>query len=781
MARGNIFRLRSICGSDLWTAYSREKETKNLALTRTSGGWGMRYVAVLLIALASVGLNAFAQEADLRDEIDEEPDVQQFDRTFDEEITITGSLIPRPTLESLSPVAVLDVTEELTYSGATRIEDLIISLPQIFAAQSSRFANGADGTATVSLRYLGPHRTLVLINGRRLASGSLFGADLNIVPPSLVKRVDVLTGGASTVYGTDAVAGVVNFVLDTDFTGVRGNFQYSFFQHDNRNELAQDINEAAGYEVPTGNAVDGGAIRGHIAVGGRFADGKGHGAAYVEYRNIEEVNLAQRDYSNCAVNRGAEGPYCGGSATSGQGTFYSFNSLGGFHGVYTLHTAEEGGDGHSLRPWRGEMYNFNPFNPYQRPDEKWNAGGFAHYTVNEHLEPYIEAMFMYDVTDAIIAPSGNWSYNRLNCDNPMLSDQQRILLCESAGFEPTDYATVYMLRRNVEGGPRTNYLDHSNLRIVAGVRGDLGENWGYDFYGLHAQNKKTDIYEKDLHVERMANALDVIVDPETGEWACRAEDPGCVPWNIFREGGVTEEALDYMYADLIALTDSQTQVVNLTFTGDLEGYGIRLPSASEGLGVAVGAEYRGEDLHIQPDENYQQGVGAGQGGGYPPVDGHYDVSELFIEAAVPLIQNTGGFEDLSMELGYRYSDYSTSGGYNTYKALLNWAITDSWRLRGGYNRAVRAANVYELFEPQELGLGLNQDICANDPATGEPLATLEECMRTGVTEEQYGNILPHPSEQYNTLFGGNPFLVPETADTWTAGVVWTPQRIPGFR
>ncbi len=170
------------------------------------------------------------------------------DKEFEGKITVTGSLIPRPTLDSLSPVTVVDVAEELTLTGTTRIEDLLISLPQVFAGQNSTIANGATGIASINLRYLGTVRTLVLINGRRLAMGDAFGADVNAIPAPLVKRVDVLTGGASTVYGSDAVAGVVNFVMDTDFTGVRGGVQYSIYQHDNNNALAQELNAAAGYD-----------------------------------------------------------------------------------------------------------------------------------------------------------------------------------------------------------------------------------------------------------------------------------------------------------------------------------------------------------------------------------------------------------------------------------------------------------------------------------------------------------------------------------------------------
>jgi iron complex outermembrane receptor protein len=239
---------------------------------------------------------------------------------------------------------------------------------------------------------------------------------------------------------------------------------------------------------------------------------------------------------------------------------------------------------------------------------------------------------------------------------------------------------------------------------------------------------------------------------------------------------VTQEALDYISATEMMTGTFRTRVVNLTLTGDLEGYGLALGSASEGIQIAVGGEYRREFVAIHPDEVMMSGVGGSTG--IQPVSAGYDVSELFIEALVPVVQDTRGFRDLSLDLGYRFSDYSTFGGFDTYKGLLNWAVTDSWRLRGGYNRAVRAPTVFEVFFPQNRDPYGGSDACANNFETGVPEASLEECMRTGMTEEQYGNV--PAAGGVNRIWGGNPQLEPEVADTVTAGVVWTPQAIPGL-
>ncbi len=746
----------------------------------------MRRGNLLIGALAimlMVGLPAMAQETtDEEQKAIDEAIRQAEERSFEEEITITGSLIPRADLTALSPVTVMEAEKELTYSGITRIEDLVVSLPQVWAGQNSTIANGATGTATINLRHLGTNRTLVLINGRRLAPGdasAVWAPDINVVPQALVKRVDVLTGGASTVYGSDAVAGVVNFVMDTEFEGVRGGVQYSFFNHNNNNMTAREINEARGFDVPMGSTNDGYMWNANVAVGGKFADGKGHAAAYITYRNIDAVLKGDRDYVNCAVSAGSSGPSCGGSSTSPQGRFTAFDADGGRIGDFLLHWQEDGGDGHSFRErTSADVFNYAPFNHLQRPDTKWNAGTFAHYTINDHFEPYIEAMFMTNYTDAQIAPSGNFNrVSRINCDNPMLSDQQRNILCgPGTGYEPTDYASSWIFRRNVEGGARTNQLAHDNYRLVAGLRGDINDTWAYDFYFLTAQNHQFESYINDLNVDRIRNALDVVGDPDDpATWECRTGGD-CVPWNIFQEGAVTQDAIDYISTVAVMYGRTETQVANLTVTSDWEDYGITIPSASEGVQVAIGAEYRKQKLMNQPDEVYLNGLRAGSGGLTPKVDGEISVSELFLEFLVPLVQDVRGVRDLSLELGYRYSDYSTSGGFNTWKVQGTWAPTESWRFRAGYNRAVRAANIWELLRPQGFGLGGSEDICAGD----NPSATLEQCRNTGVTDSQYGQIFPNPADQYNTLAGGNPNLTPEVADTLTAGVVWTPQSIAGM-
>jgi outer membrane receptor protein involved in Fe transport len=743
-------------------------------------------VIVLLLPLLA-GPSALAQEPaqpaqpqETAQTPDEKAKIEQAEKEgvvrTGEEVTVTGSLIPRPDVEALSPVTVVEA-QEVAYTGTGRVEDLIQSLPQVFAQQNSTISNGATGTATVDLRHLGPERTLTLVNGHRMAAGDAFeaGGDMNFIPAGLVKRVDILTGGASSAYGADAVAGVVNFVLDTEFEGVRGFVSWNGFQHNNNNDLAQEINASRGYTAPSGSTFNNGGVNFNLAVGGKLGGGKGHASAYIDYRDISDIWKDERDYTNCSVQAlGATGPACGGSATWQHGRF-----LAPGRGDFVLDPAT--GNTNTFRPRQGtDVFNFAPFNFMQRNDQKWGGGAFAHYTVSKNFEPYAEVMFMDDYSDAQIAPSGNFfNTTEINCDNPMMSEQQRQLVC---GTQTSGNAPLFIGRRNVEGGNRTSQLSHVNWRAVAGIRGDIGSSaWSYDFYGMNSDVSSPQTYINDLSVSRMQDALDVVGDPgDPATWRCRSGNPGCVPWNIFTIGAVDTAATDYIQTPLVLDSGTNSKLLGLTLRGDLEGAGLKLPSATEGLQLAVGGWVSKNSMFIHPDDTYINDPAAGQGGPTLPVDGHYTTKEFYSELRIPLVQDTSGLQDLSLELGYRFMNYEAvdqdAKNNSSYKAMLAWAPVDGLRFRGGYNRSVRAPSVYELFQQQGLGLQGSEDICAGP----NPSASFEQCARTGVTAAQYGNILENPAGQYNSLDGGNPTLDVEKANTVTAGLVWTPKGIPGL-
>ena len=697
-----------------------------------------------------------------------------------EAVQVTGTLIPRPTLEAMSPVTTLEV-EELTYRGITRVEDLLTSLPQVFASsQNSNVSNGSAGTATADLRNLGSNRTMVLIDGRRIMAGDTGNPapDLNFIPSALVKRVDVLTGGASSTYGADAVAGVVNFVLDRDFTGVKGGVEYSGYQHNNNNATADAINAAKGFSIVRGSRFNDGPIDFNIALGSKLADGKGHVTFYLDYRKTNAITKDQRDYTNCSVLGGLTmtGPSCGGSSTWPYGRFQVFNNNTGLSTIYVLDPTA----GQMRLRTGADLYNYAPFNFMQRPDQRWAGGAFVNYEQSKYLNFYGDVMFMTDKTDAQIAPSADFNNtNQVNCNNPMLSAQEVNLLCTSQGYGPNDIATVLIARRNVEGGGRVSHLEHNDIRFSFGVRGDIARSWKYDVYALQSEVHAPNTYANDLNKRNLQNALLVTGTPgHPNTWQCTADVVnGCVPWNIFSLNSVTPAALAYLSLDEAQNTGTRTRVVSGKISGDLKDYRIVSPMATEGVKVALGSEYRQEYMFIHSDVAFEQFLGAGAGGPQPSVEGTYSVKEIFGEALIPLVQDRPFMKDLSLEAGYRLSSYSSTGTHSTYKVQASYAPTPDVKVRVGYNRATRSPNISELFYPQSLGLGGSADVCSG----ATPAKTQAQCALMGVSAAQYGNISPNPAGQYNTLGGGNPNLSPEVGNTWTGGLVITPRKIlPGF-
>lgn len=717
------------------------------------------------------------------------------------DIVVTGSRLRSPNLESASPITVLSPAE-IRQTGTTRVEDLVNSLPQVFAGQNSGYSNGSSGTATVNLRGLGSERNLVLVNGRRLMPGdpTSSAADINTIPGALIKRVDVLTGGASSVYGADAVTGVVNFVMDTDFEGFRLDGQYSFYNHNNR--AGSDIQKALsarGFGAPDGQTADGGTVDVTAIFGTSFDDGRGHVTAYAGYRKIDAVTQDRRDYSACALgqstlaqrNAGFGQYNCGGSGTSANGTFY------------TNDATFQVGPGRTFIPG-STPYNFAPTNYFQRPDERYTAGFFANYEISDAVKPYAEFMFMDDRTVAQIAPSGNFGNTfSINCDNPLLSAQQLAIVCAPTNLltapdgsveageapylfvDPVSGATynrgfLQPLRRNVEGGPRRDDLQHTSYRFVAGVRGDLGSAWNYDAYYQYGRTNFAETYFNDFSVNRLNNALDVITGSD-GSAICRSAQPGgsdanCVPYNIFG-GGVSAGALNYLQVPGFQRGINTEQVVSANIAGTLGEYGVQSPWAAEGLGIVIGGEYRKESLDFFSDVTFQTGDLAGQGAPTLPVAGSFDVKEVFTEVRLPLVSDNF-FHDLTLTGGYRYSSYGNSAGgsfnTDTYKIEGEFAPIRDIRFRGGYNRAVRAPTVQDLFAPNRVALNGSTDPCAGFTITAANVG----CLAQGLTVGQF--VAENPAAQYNGLIGGNANLAPEVADTYTAGVVIQPRFLRGF-
>ncbi len=691
---------------------------------------------------------------------------------------VTGSRIPSPNLTSTSPVTQV-TSQDVKMEGVQNVENLLNNLPQVFADYGGNLSNAASGTATVNLRNLGANRTLVLINGRRLPAGSpkLFATDLNEIPASLIERVEILTGGASAVYGSDAVAGVVNFIMRENFQGLQAEVNYSTYNHHQKGGPLAGVIAGRGATNPTqfvvpGNVSHDGDITDlNITMGSNFADNRGNATLFFQYKKDERVLQRDRDYSACATADSGDGLslVCGGSSTSVPGRF--FNTVD--NKSYTIADATGG-----VRRFSSalDQFNFAPYNYYQRPDERYGFNTFAHYDVNEHARAYGEFGFHDDRTVAAIAPGGVFFGEQtfaLRDRNPLLSTAFK----NAFGITPTTDGQVLIGRRNVEGGPRMDDLRHTSFRGVLGVKGDIFKYWDYDIFAQTGKVVFQQITTNYFSKVRTARALDVVTDPTTGQPVCASKldgtDANCVPYNIFSLGKITPEALAYLQTPGLQKGSTQQAVQGATLSSDLGNYGWRLPWAKTGVGVAFGVERRVEKLDLATDSEFTSADLSGTGGPTIGLAGQFTVKEVFAEVKVPIIEGQPWADLLSINGSYRYSDYSTGHTTDSYGIGAEWAPVKTVRLRGSYQQSVRAANVIELFTAQGLNLfSLSQDPCGENPT-----ATLAQCQRTGITPAQYGSaIITNPAGQYNFLQGGNPALKPETGKSTTLGIVLTPMK-----
>jgi outer membrane receptor protein involved in Fe transport len=687
-------------------------------------------------------------------------------------VEITGSRIKTIQDEGTSPVTAVTAAD-IKIDGARNVENLLNNLPQVFADQGSTVANGSTGTAQVNLRGLGSDRSLVLINGRRMpmgspASGGL-AADLNQVPAALIRRVEVLTGGASSVYGSDAVAGVVNFILDDKFQGVELELNHSFFNHRQQNAAGvSDIVSTRGltnptqFKVPGDKSADGKSTNFSVLVGSNFADNRGNATLFASYKRDNALLQSERDFSACSLGSNAAGFVCGGSGTNATGRITNLAD----NQVWT--NADNAG---TARPFAGtDAYNFGPLNYYQRPSERYNVFATANYEIAPYARPYIEFSMHDDLTVAQIAPGGAFgSVHTVNFDNPLLSASWRAALGLNAAGDTTD---IVLQRRNVEGGGRQSEFRNTSFRTVAGVKGDVGK-WSYDAFAIAARV----IYaqsEKNYFVsDRISRAMDVVNDNGVARCASAVDgtDPACVPYNPWLLGGITKAQLDYLQAPGLRKGFTSLELLGANASADLGDYGIKLPTARSGIGVSFGVERRKEELSLVTDSLTSAGQLSGSGGPTPGLEGAYAVNEIYGEARIPIIEGLPFAHLLAANLSFRSSDYSTGKKSDTYGFGLEFAPVRAAKVRASVQRAVRAPNLAELFTAQGNNLYDNDE----DPCAGAtPTRSLAECARTGVTAAQYGTIQDSPAQQYNYLQGGNPNLKPETADSLTIGLVLNP-------
>ncbi len=675
----------------------------------------------------------------------------------DETIIVTGSRIARPNVDSSSPVSVVGAAE-VELRAATNAEQFLRELPGAVPSIGSAVNNGNGGSSYVNLRGLGSNRNLVLLDGVRIVPSDLNArVDLNNIPLAVIERTDILSGGATTAYGADAVAGVVNFVTKRDFAGV-------------------DLSVSNGITARG----DGHTFRAEATIGANFDDGRGNAIISIGFQNTKPVFQGDRDFS--VDNIDSFTGNAGGSSAAVPSV------LAGYGGPLRQISP----DGQSLVPFYAP-YNFNPTNIFQTPFKRFNIFAAGRYEIVDNVEVYSQAMFSKNKVATIIAPGGSFFNTwEIPYSNPFLPTQIRNSICAGQGLDqatcdaaavavdPSDpnYATFQsqVRRRFTESGTRDTEYETSMFNLKVGARGDITENLQFDVYGSYGESDKTNRNLGWGQFSRLQQAL-LATNPNT----CLDGSNGCVPINLFGPAGsITQPMLDFVQA----LDSGGVQKVTLaTVSGAVSGELFTLPTATSGVGFAVGAEYR-EYTARQVSDSLSQipGEVLGAGGADPDIYGKYNVKEVFGELVVPLVQGASFANELTLEAGARYSDYSTAGGEFTWKLGGQWEPMQGLRFRGNYQRGSRAPNISELFSPVQVGLdNLASDPCSGSKPLGDPtLAAI--CVAQGAPAAivAAGGIADPAAGQINITFGGNPNLETEVADTWTLGAVIQPAAVPSL-
>jgi len=719
-------------------------------------------LSVMLTATA-----AFAQEA---------PAAGDAAASDDSVIIVTGSLIKNPNLVSAAPVTSV-AAQEISLRQSNVAESLLREIPGVVANIGSAVNNGNNGASYVDLRGLGSNRNIVLLDGNRLVPSNTVGrVDLNNIPLALVQRVDVLTGGASTTYGADAVSGVVNFITRKDFAGVEV-------------ESSNQITERG----------DGNIFRTDVTVGANFDDGRGNAVLSIGYQQADPVYQGERSVSNTQYNS-ITGRSAGSDVTV-PAEFVLNNAL--------VQIDPASG---SLVPVYSQ-FNFNPFNVFQTPFKRFNMFAQANYQVSDNIEVYTRGIFSKNTVNTIIAPSGIFD-EVLNVPsaNPYLPAAARTQFCndintplfDSAGNSITHDAAgsarclasasitnpaaagytvigIETLRRTPDVGPRISEYTTTFFDYKAGLRGDITSNIQYDLYGSYGESENVQTIKNYVLLSRAVNAVNA-----TNTTSCITGGTTCVPLNIFGGAGtITPGMASYLSANSTSTNKTSLAQAHATVSGD---FGAVSPFATDAIGFAVGGEFR-KYVASQSSDLLAQTAGelGGAGGAAPTFSGGYHVYEAFGELIVPLVQDKPFAHLLQAGGGIRYSSYTIdtvgkpSFNTTTWKGELKWAPVDAIQLRGNYQHAVRAPNINELFTPITTGLtNLSTEPCVGAaPLTNANLAAV--CRAQGAPASSIGSIANPNSGQANATGGGNPLLKPEVSNSYTLGVVLQPREyVPGL-
>ncbi len=728
-------------------------------------------VRIALISAGAAGAGAYSLGAAAQ-----QTETQQ--RSL-EEIVVTGTRIRSPGLVANSPISSVDQTE-LQFRQPASAEDFIRELPSAIPALGPGTNNGTGGGSTVNLRGLGSNRNLLLFNGRRIVPFNLDGVvDTNFVPIALLDRTDLVTGGASAVYGADAISGVINFISRQDFEGVEFSGRYGTSERGDADRTTADI-----------------------IFGANTSDGRGNITMSFGYTDTESLRMGERNFGVSSLSSATGNP-SGSSAGVPTFSVLRVGAVDPETGIPATVLAQYDPALGAFSP-NFTLFNFNPLNFYQGPLERTQGTAMARYEVAPFAEAYGEFLFMNNTRKAQLAPSGSFFNNwNISVDNPFLNDVTRQQLCLSGTRQvgvdgdgdpiivpgqiaPADCVAgsdeiiqgVQLRRRFTELGPRLNDFDNQIFQYTAGIRGDITSSWDYDVYWSRGQADQSQVRGNWGSNSRVQQALLATTDPVTGAPVCIDPSNGCVPLNLFGpEGSITDEMIDFFNLSSLLAQEVVQEIGSASVSGDLGD--IRSPWADSPIGVALGVEHRRVSASTRSDQASQvQAEVLGTGAPTPDRSGSYKLNEVFVEMLAPVLPG------VIFEGGYRHSQFTVedSQNYGSWKAGLAWEPIDSLRLRTMFQRATRSPNVNELFAPQVSGLSnLDTDPCqgaaisSGDASTAGTLSNL--CRLTGVPVGIIGSLPAPAAGQINVLTGGNPALNPEEANTWTVGFVWQPTMV----
>ena len=699
-----------------------------------------------------------------------------------EEVTVTGTRIKNQNILAASPVTTITM-DEISLNQTVNIERIFRDLPITIPGDGENRNNGTAGQATLDLRGLGPARSLILIDGKRLAPYDINGiVTTDVIPVNMLRRVDIVTGGASAVYGSDAMSGAINFILRDDFEGFEIDLGWS------ETDSGQATN-GGGEDTTSVHALFGVSFdddRGHIVIGGGHTS---RGAILLENREFGLFGVSSTTGSGLGAPPPEPAPECSGNTSF---TTAHASGVGSTTAIPVTLNLRSGNsyqfrDNGDLILGQCARFNFNPFNYYQTPQERWQATTIASYSFNDNVEFYARATFSNNTSDFRIAPSGTFgtAFN-IPVMNPFFNDAARttivndlnqgavdfldsnaadladllaipmptsddlaaiatfeaLLISDPLGFnavgindldgndifDNNDAFTSTARRRTIELGARTGAFNTDYNQYVIGVRGNLPgamEGWDYDLSYQRGESDFVETRDGFTNLTNLALGINTVDADECITPQGDVTDFPCTPINIFGPAG---SITDQQRADgfFIAIASDLRVATQTIYSGSISGTidALRIPMADDGLSVAFGFEHSELRASSNPDECLKLSPAScqgGAGGNRLPINGAYDSDEWFVEAILPIVQGRTGFENLGIELGYRGADYSVQGTTDTWKAGLSWEIIPGFRLRFMEQSATRVPNVGELFRPVTTGLdNATLDPCSIGPTGHVP-------------------------------------------------------------